>query len=610
LESGVNCFELCEYLGDQLSYAPDWANRFLGAGRSVAVEPVCYRVMVDTVEIVLQMHRYYIGYQAHGQELYAPFLSYEKLLVLDTDTFFLLLPMADVSAVETDSLVQELERRLAKTALPLENIKDVAYFLSIGLAEAPILTIYRESADILYGAQWQQEERLYFFQQEDGMRSAVPYGRNGIATEEEAVAVAKRLLADLVAPPPIDCSCLLPEPDEGETSNLPETVYVSPFYAPMETLAGEAVTVETLNALLVQFAQGGLKRLEFAFAYYPFELKFEEPEGYPRKRSLVFLHDDNRYAVLYFDDAEKFFYVLQQQTESIGALGEEFVSVDKKLPEQCLFNSFFPIQCHLQQILIDSANAWVKQKHSENMGDCKWLASWGGVFVADRRIKYNLAKREIGKFPLERAYNPVELPIAVSDFITVHHNLIRRPVAEIEQWNLHGERRTAEITSNQKFMLQKAVLQFFHGELAQLRIGWDNSVDGYRDYFAPNYFQYYLEKREGKPIQTHIVLRRDNDHYMLLCLQDFCEAAEYYVADKGTYMDVEGKKYPKDTFQGKTMPAYLIHKEPLALRNCLDLLLDYMYCINPITKRFAEFAKESPVKPRDYAVIRQEFVSE
>ena len=108
-------------------------------------------------------------------------------------------------------------------------------------------------------------------------------------------------------------------------------------------------------------------------------------------------------------------------------------------------------------------------------------------------------------------------------------------------------------------------------------------------------------------MQSHLVLRRDGDRYTLLCLQDLGEKAEYSVADMRTYMNVENK-YPKEDFLGKVLPAYLIHKDPVFLRNRLDLLLDYMECLLPVTRRFAEFAGEKPGKARDYAAIRAEFV--
>ena len=95
---------------------------------------------------------------------------------------------------------------------------------------------------------------------------------------------------------------------------------------------------------------------------------------------------------------------------------------------------------------------------------------------------------------------------------------------------------------------------------------------------------------------------------MMAYLRDDVQQAEYYVADVRTYMDVEGKKYPKDNFMGRVTPAYLIHSDAKKIRNCLDLIFDDMGDLPAITGKFAEFASENPVKPRAYGEIRKTFI--
>lgn len=84
---------------------------------------------------------------------------------------------------------------------------------------------------------------------------------------------------------------------------------------------------------------------------------------------------------------------------------------------------------------------------------------------------------------------------------------------------------------------------------------------------------------------------------------------EFHTADKWTYMDVEGKKYPKDTFLGKVTPAYLIHDLP-TLRNALDLLLANMDHPERVTDPIGEYAWEKPGKPRPYEVLWAELVGD
>ena len=81
------------------------------------------------------------------------------------------------------------------------------------------------------------------------------------------------------------------------------------------------------------------------------------------------------------------------------------------------------------------------------------------------------------------------------------------------------------------------------------------------------------------------------------------------MADHWTYLDVEGKKYPKDTFQGRVTPAYLIH-DLIPLRNALDLLLANINNPKIVTNKFAEYAGEKPVKARPYETLWTELVGD
>ena len=94
---------------------------------------------------------------------------------------------------------------------------------------------------------------------------------------------------------------------------------------------------------------------------------------------------------------------------------------------------------------------------------------------------------------------------------------------------------------------------------------------------------------------------------MLAWVREDKKTAEFHVADCWTYLDVEGKKYPKDTFLGSVTPAYLIHDLP-ALRNALDLLLANLNQPERVTSPIGEYAWEKPGKPRPYEALRAELV--
>lgn len=618
--------EMGLYLQEQLPYSPEWARRLFGLEESREPAPISRRIAFDGMEIEVLMHLYYAEYRVNGREVFRPFLSCEKIEALGTEELLLLLPVAvftgDTSKMyfhnvgadpETRELAEKLRARLAETALPEENQSKIAAYLSEGLrgrfcegrraeerGTALPLTIFRETLDALYCAKWIPEERrmsLYVEQAQSGLISHSSQVYDFVEDDLQAAELGKKLLEQLIAPASIDCSCM---------EKLPETVYVTKPAASVGILEGEDITVDALNGLLEQFAGGELNRLEFSFAPNRWELKAEEVESYSRKRALVLLKQEKWYTCFYFDDAKYIFYALYRRSNSVGAADDDYISLKhKELPEQFLFDSFDSIRCNLEQILrmASDAEKFRRAGSVPLQNGCAWREAWGGVFIQNRRVKYNLAKQELGKFPLERAYNSERQPVLLDPD---NETLNRQPM-ELEQRMQDGTVSITQIDGKKKPVFTEAMKRFFRGDAVWLRLSWNVSPGEYRKHFAPHIFEDILARRAGKPMQCHIVLRRDEDRYTMLCLQDLAEAAQYCVADIRTYMNVEGK-YPKDSFQGRTMPAYLIHKDPVYLRNRLDLLLDHMECPLPITRGFAEFAGETPGKTREYDVIREEFV--
>lgn len=110
--------------------------------------------------------------------------------------------------------------------------------------------------------------------------------------------------------------------------------------------------------------------------------------------------------------------------------------------------------------------------------------------------------------------------------------------------------------------------------------------------------------------RKHIVLLQEGGRFLMAWLEEEKRTVQYHVADTRTYMDVEGKKYPKDTFQGRTVPAYLVHDGVTPLRNALELLLANLDDPVRITGRFAEYAGEKPVKPRPYEELWEELAGD
>lgn len=615
--------ELRQYLQEQLPYSPEWAGRLL-ASKEGREEPVSRRIKLDGMEIELRLHLYYVEYRADGQEVCKPFLSCERVEALETEEMLFLLPMVvsegdgELKACTPDGikLAKRLQERLEATALPSENRRrvaeliaeelkrrfyDIKRFREEGGAAMP-LRIYREAGDTLYCAEWRQDEQAMGLYVEQGQESTGLYSLESydfVEDETEAAALGRELLERMIAPPPIDCSCL---------EIFPETVYASSPVSSECVIPKEDIAAEVLDGLLERFAEGELDRLEFSFRPYPWELKAEDVESYPRKRALVFIRQAQGISCFYFDDTQYIFYALMKRSGGVSGLNG-YVSLNhKRLPPQCVFSSFDPVRSNLENILrwASKAEASLDKRTAAQLDNCVWKAAWGGVFIQSRREKYNLAKQELGGFPPERAWNAVGQPVRLDQS---PEELNKRPV-ELERRTRDGAVDTVQVNGIKRAQFSEAVQRFFRGDIVWLRLSWDVLPDGYREHFAPRIFEGILARRMGKPMRSHIILRREDERYTLLCLQDLAERAQYHVADMGAYMDVEGKKYPKEVFMGRSMPAYLIHRDPVAVRNLLDLLLDNMECLLPVTERFAEFASENPAKARDYNEIRGEFVAE
>lgn len=615
--------ELDPYLKRQLPNSPEWAERLFVSEGSGEITPIRRRIALDGTEIEVLLYLHYVEYRLNGEEMFRPFIPYEKAASLETEELLLLLPAAYAAGGRGQGevtymkykrqLAQELGERLAETALPSENRAEIAKMIGSELLDrfgeiqraedrgaALPLTVYRETRDTLYCAKWRPEEgrmSLYVEEGSSGLMCHSSQTYDYFEDDRQAAAEAIELLEQMISPAALDMSCM---------ERLPETVYLSGSGASERKLDGQEIAAEALGGLLEQFARGEMNRLEFSFAPDRWELKAEEVETYSRKRSLVFLKKEQGYSCLYFDDTKYLFYAFTRRNSSIGTAGAEYISLThKKLPKQGVFDTFDSIWCNLGPILTmaSKADGFKRADSVAFRNDCVWRDAWCGVFIQNRRVKYNLAKQELGSFPLERAYNSELQPVLLDQ----EQGILNSHPMELEQRTIDGTASIIRVNGIRKPLFTEAMKLFFKGDIVRVRLSWEVSPEDYRSCFAAGIFEDLLARRAGKPMQSHIVLQREEDRYTLLCLQDLGEKAEYYVADTRAYMDVEGR-YPKESFQGKTLPAYLIHRDPVILRNRLDLLLDHMECLLPVTRRFAEFAGEKPGKERDYAAVRAEFI--
>ena len=597
---------LLGYLNQKLPYLPEWSRKFLEVkdGEAPSPEPVDCTLGNDHIEV--RFHLRYMSFLRNGEQIYRPCLPWERVSALrDTDTFFFLLPVTMEPYNQYEAVKGEILRRLENTAAPEEGRELIAACLADQVCGLPIpdavglepaferdeesgeeeplppeaflpFEVYAENTEVLYVCTWfQQDQILALFQQTPYGRQLVRDGKfEGIEDAQTAVALANQLLDDQLHPKDFPMEAL---------KVLPEAVYIQwdnsvvchdedprPRWSIPRELHGDDVQADRLKEYLEFFAAGQVERLEWSWkCAFPAD---EPPMDYEPRRSLVLMKSGGRYVCLYFDDFCAESYALLEKPEIYGQ--------NKRIPDAVPFRqsslfpdvihgNFFTIRRHLEKIF--SQVSWPN--------NVKFMAGriWSHAINVDHgRVKYNLDKQLLGDFPMDRAHNRPDAPF----YFYEYPNSAVRIDAD-------GSAAALEVTEGNRIRVQQLLTEFLAGEGQRLRLTWKKTVG----------------------TRWHIVLTQDGGRFLMAWIREDKRTVEFHAADKWTYMDVEGKKYPKDTFLGKVTPAYLIHDLP-TLRNALDLLLANMDHPERVTSPIGEYAWEKPGKPRPYEVLWAELVGD
>ena len=595
---------LLGWLNQKLPYLPEWSRKFLEVKDGEVPSPESVDCTLGDEHIEVRFHLRYMSFLRNGEQFYRPCLPWERVSALrDTDTFFFLLPVTMEPYNQYEAVKAEILRRLADTAAPEDGRAFIAACLADRVCGLPIpdavslgaaferdegdkedeslppesflpFEVYAENTEVLYVCIWfQQDQILALFQQ-------TPFGQK---LEEEFHEIEDAKTAEALARQLLDAQ-LHPKGFPMEALKvLPEAVYVQwdhsvvcrdedprPLWSIPRELHGGQVTAERLEEYLEFFAAGRVERMEWSWrCAFPVD---EPPMDYEPRRSLVLMKSGGRYVCLYFDDFGAESYALLEKPEIYGQ--------NKRVPDAVPFRqsslfpdvihgNFFTIRRHLEKIF--SQVSWPN--------NVKFMAGriWSHAINVDHgRVKYNLDKQLLGDFPMDRAHNRPDAPF--------YFHLYPDTAVRI---NDAGGKETLEVTEGNRARGQQLLADFLAGNGQTLRLTWG--------------------KAAGK--RRHIVLRRDGGRFLMAWVREDKETAEFHVADRWTYLDVEGKKYPKDTFLGKVTPAYLIHDLP-ALRNALDLLLANLDRPERVTSPMGEYAQENPAKPRPYDALWAELVGD
>ena len=595
---------LLDYLNQELPYLPEWSRRFLHVEDGGTPEPVSVTFPFGPDCVEVRFHLRYMSFLRNGQPVYRPCYHWEQLLewAAGPEEFFLLLPIT--AAVQSQSQYQavreEILSRLGATAAPQEDWETIAGCLADQVMGLPMpdavvqekdrepewarhlppesvlpFQVFAENTEVLYVCIWfERDQILALYQQTSfGKQPVSGFQFEEIEDAQTAEALAKQLLDQQLHPQGFPLDAL---------ATLPDEVYVQwdfkvvchdedprPLWDKPTELRGEAVTPEALEELLEQFAQNRVARLEWSWRC---GLPAGEVQAYEPLRSLVLLKYGRGYGCFYFDDFYAEDFALLERPEQYGKdrSRPQLVPFRRgKLFQQVIHRNFFTIRRHLRLIF--------SQVSQPNTVKFRAGGIWDyAVNVDHGRVKYHVDKQLLADFPPERACN---LPGAPFYFNSYPSSAARTDEA--------GRLETLHLTEHNRAMLQELLAGFMGGGFRRLRLTWSRT--------------------NGE--NAHIVLLQDGGRFLMAWMQEAKRTVEFHVADCWTYMDVSGKKYPKDTFQGRVTPAYLIHDLP-KLRNALDLLLANLGNPEVVTSPIGEYANEKPVKPRPYEVLWAELVEE
>lgn len=600
---------LMVYLNNELPFLPEWSRGFLEVEDGEIPTPVLVGCVLDGNAIEVRFHLRYMSFLINGEPVYRPCLPWERVAALtDTDAFFFLLPITTTTYDQYETVKAEVLFRLTDTAAPESGrifiagcLADQVCGLPISGAaresgwredeESPVVRslppesvlpfeIYAEDADRLFVCVWfEQEQILALYQQTLYGKQAVKDGQyHDVQDAQSAVALACQLMQEQLFPTgfPMEKLKVLPEAVYAQwdymmisRENREKDIELPVGWSAPVKLLGEEVTLEKLEELLIQFDAGRIQRMEWSWHT---SIPAGEEQDYEPLRSLVLLKESG-YVCLYFDDFRAESYALLEQPELYGK--EEWRSKlvpfrKSKLFDDVIHRRFSSIRRHLSVIF--SQVSWPSNVNF--MAHGIWTYA---EHVSHGRVKYNLDKQLLGDFPMERAHNRADA--------LFYFSLYPNSAACVDD---AGSVETLVVSDLKRPRLQQMLAQFLQGGFRKLRLTWG--------------------KETGQ--RQHIVLLQDSKRLLMAWVLEEEQTVKYHVADHRTYIDIEGKKYHKDIFQGRAVPAYLIHNSVTPLRNALELLLASIDRPSIITEAFGEYAWEKPGKPRPYEMLWTELISD
>lgn len=533
---------LDRYLMSRFPFSVKWAQKLTAPdqGGFSQAHPIEIHFGENTIRIFF--HLRYLEYRWNDAPV-GPLFPWENLKEIPDETaFWLLLPITAASFDDYPAVCEEVTKRLSALPLYEEDIPVIADCICGKVCRfeedmengLPLFTLYRETAEQLYGCDIYKDGSVLLYEETPQGQRTLPNGQYQATDMDSAVRMAERLLWELTTSFSVTAS----------VSRMPEQIWVRNQWNQPRVLEKEQVTREALQEFLETYFNGKLNRLEL---FWPFG-------------SLVFLNQKGRYACLYFDKWKSSWYALVSMPEVYTEVQEKDVIHVPfglgMLPNYLVHQNLNYMKGRLDKILDETSGAMAAPE------PLIWAPQ---IYRFEAKLRYHLAKRLFGGYTAEQARNQ----LADRFYISVLPECI-------SYTDLEGHTMEHLSTAGNKMAVQDALSRYLSGQLSRLTLSWQ-----------------FSEERQGK---RHIQLIQDQGRHQMLYLDEEKQELEYLVSNVNEYLNAEGKKYRKTTFLGNTVPGYLVHEDLIRIRDYLDLLIPQIQNPGPILGVFGEFSYAGKMK--------------
>lgn len=517
---------LSEYLDERMPVSIKWNQAFCNS-----IKPMEYSFGEHTLSVIF--HPKYMEYLWDQKPIVPSYPGRELLNAEDETLFWLLLPIAAASQEDYKDIYTELSRRLKKLPIYQEDISVIADGIAGKICrfeeyDIPLFTIYAEKGEDLYGCDIYGNAVLKLYEQDRNDKYLLPNGTYRASDIEEAIEMGQQLLDERVSNSIMNIIIEV----------LPDKILVEDLWGTPSILTEKQVTRNTILSLLKQYFEGMIKRIELAWA----------------GRSLLFIKDGKQYACFYFDHISQDWYALV-------ALPEVYAVVDCKdveyepfllgmLPNYLIHQNPNLIREQLVDIFAQTACANPYPK----------MMMWSPqIYRFETRQRYRLAKHQFGLYPLKDTENQI---------------LDRFYIPNLPAFVYHtdlSEKESGKVAvKKDKAMVQRMLSEYLGGRLKELVLSWQYDTDK---------FHY-----------RHILLMQDEGKHLMIYLDDSIKGMDYLVANVSEYLNVEENQYRKESFDGKTIPEYLVHTDMRRIRDYLDFLIPQMGYATVNLGEFGEFS--------------------